>query len=131
MMTVMMMTMMTVMMIMTPQTYIIKGRLADGKFDCFSAVSHQLNHMVPGRPGDHHHDKEDDIVGDGVYGDGVDDDGIVNDGVDDDGHLATSSPLMERIWSPGISLSTLGPPPVTNLNGDIFELSFNLYLYQP
>ena len=30
-------------------------------------------------------------------------------------HLATSSPLMDRIWSPGISLSTLGPPPVTNL----------------
>ena len=91
--------------------------------------------MVPGRPGDHHHDKEDDIVGDGVYGDVVDDDGIVDDvvddGVDDDGHLATSSPLMERIWSPGISLSTLGPPPVTNLNGDIIELSFNLYLYQP
>ena len=124
--------MMTVMM-MTPQTYIIKGRLADGKFDCFSAVSHQLNHMVPGRPGDHHHDKEeeDDIVGDGVYGDGVDDDDIVDDGVDDDSHLATSSPLMERIWSPGISLSTLGPPPVTNLNGDIIELSFNLYLCQP
>ena len=30
-------------------------------------------------------------------------------------YLATSSPLMERIWSPGMSLSTLGPPPVTNL----------------
>ena len=118
MMTVMMIIMMTVMMVMTPQTYIIKGRLADGKFDCFSAVSHQLNHMVPGRPGDHHHDKEEE-------------DDIVGDGVDDDGHLATSSPLMERIWSPGISLSTLGPPPVTNLNGDNIELSFNLYLCQP
>ena len=34
---------------------------------------------------------------------------------DNDDHLATSSPLMERIWSPGMSLSTLGPPPVTNL----------------
>ena len=124
----MMTVMMMVMMMMTPQTYIIKGRLADGKFDCFSAVSHQLNHMVPGRPGDHHHDKEEE---DDIVGDGVDDDDIVDDGVDDDGHLATSSPLMERIWSPGISLSTLGPPPVTNLNGDIIELSFNLYLYQP
>ena len=111
------------MMMMMTKTHIIKGGLANCKFDGFSAVSHQLNHMVPGRPGDHHHDKEeeDDIVGDGVYGDGV----------DDDGHLATSSPLMERIWSPGISLSTLGPPPVTNLNGDVIELSFNLYLCQP
>ena len=132
-----MMMMMMMMVIMMSKTHIIEGGLADGKFDCFPAVSHQLNHMVPGRPGDHHHDKEDedDIVGDGVYGDVVDDDGIVDDvvddGVDDDGHLATSSPLMERIWSPGISLSTLGPPPVTNLNGDIIELSFNLYLCQP
>ena len=30
-------------------------------------------------------------------------------------YRATSSPLIESIWSPGISLSTLGPPPVTNL----------------
>ena len=67
--------------------------------------------------GDYHNDDDDDD----------DDDGYD----DDDGHLATSSPLIERIWSPGISLSTLGPPPVTNLNGDIVELSFNLYLYQP
>ena len=36
------------------------------------------------------------------------------------GALATSSPLMLRIWSPGMSLSTLGPPPVTNLT--IIEL---------
>ena len=43
------------------------------------------------------------------------DDFAVKDGNDVDDYLATSSPLMERIWSPGMSLSTLGPPPVTNL----------------
>ena len=31
------------------------------------------------------------------------------------GAFLTSSPLMVRIWSPGISLFTLGPPLVTNL----------------
>ena len=45
----MMVTMMMVMMMMT-KTHIIKRGLANGKFDGFSAVSHQLNHMVPGRP---------------------------------------------------------------------------------
>ena len=48
--------------------------------------------------------------------DGDDEDGNDHDDItDEDDHLATSSPLMERIWSPGMSLSTLGPPPVTNL----------------
>ena len=31
------------------------------------------------------------------------------------GAFLTSSPLMVRIWSPGINLFTLGPPLVTNL----------------
>ena len=59
------------------ETYIIKGRLADGKFDCFPAVSHQLNHMVPGRPGDHDDDAENDDDGDndGNYV-SCDDDGL-------------------------------------------------------
>ena len=44
------------------ETYIIKGRLADGKFDCFSTVSHQLDHMVSRRPGHDHIDNQDDII---------------------------------------------------------------------
>ena len=121
------------------ETYIIKGRLADGKFDCFSTVSHQLDHMVSRRPGHDHIDNQDDIIRSSdwpylwsgyikifkillIYDDwdgdkdGDDDDDNDHDHVaDKDDHLATSSPLMERIWSPGMSLSTLGPPPVTNL----------------
>ena len=47
------------MMMMMVKTHIIKRGLANGKFDGFSAVSHQLNHMVPGRP-DEDEDKDED-----------------------------------------------------------------------
>ena len=47
-------------MMMMTKTHIIKGGLADSKFDCFSAVSHQLNHVVPGRPS--HDDDNDDVA---------------------------------------------------------------------
>ena len=114
--------MVMVMMMMMTKTHIIKRGLANGKFDGFSAVSHQLNHMVPGRP-DEDEDEFRQIFWISAFlfwilcfsNDG--------DGDADDRHLATSSPLIERIWSPGISLSTLGPPPVTNLNWNFYEIS--------
>ena len=52
--------MILMMMMMMSKTHIIEGGLADGKFDCFSTVSHQLNHMVPGRPGGDDNDEDDD-----------------------------------------------------------------------
>ena len=62
------MIMMMMTMMMMSKTHIIKGGLADGKFDCFPAVSHQLNHMVPGRPGgDDIDDDDNDDDDDGYY----------------------------------------------------------------
>ena len=75
--------------------YIVQGRLTHHQAHFLPAVSHQLYHMITRRS---------EIIFMQIFSFQI---FFL--------YRATSSPLIESIWSPGISLSTLGPPPVTNL----------------